>query len=667
MPSNKKLLQAAAGSAGGDNLYVEDVFSTYLYTGNGTGQTITNDIDLSGEGGLVWMKDRTTGSASVGWNTLVDTERGGANQIWSNSTNGQVNLPSRALTFNSNGFSVSADIYHTNRSGDDFASWSFRKAEKFFDVVTYTGTGVDPMSVPHNLGVTPGCVIIKRTDTTADWQVMFPGLIADGYGGTGRMRLNTTAAYAATGWTSIADSTHITIPTNLAEINASGGTYVAYLFASDAGGFGDDDESIIKCGSYTGNGGSQEINLGFEPQFLIIKNASSSSNWMIMDNMRGLGTTFDRGYGTEAVNAQLRANTSGAESNSSAAVAITSTGFETFNGNGEVNGNGNTLIYIAIRRPMKAPESGTEVFKGVTRTGNASNFSVDSFGFAGDLMISSIRNTAGYGSYFFQRLLGSQYLRPYGSNAEASGATSLSSWDMEGFSGLGNGGLTNDNNVTYVYNMFKRATGFFDVVAYSGTGSAHAEDHNLGVAPEMMIIKPRNLSYQWSVWHKDIASTSPYYEIVLNSSNAQTDADDTNSPFAGVPTSTGIPLPSGTASASNRSGYNYIAYLFATLDGVSKVGSYTGTGSNVNVDCGFSAGARFILIKRTDSTGDWYVWDSERGIVAGNDPYLLLNSTAAEVTNTDYIDPLNAGFTVTSSAPAGLNASGGTYIFLAIS
>jgi hypothetical protein len=76
----------------------------------------------------------------------------------------------------------------------------------------------------------------------------------------------------------------------------------------------------------------------------------------------------------------------------------------------------------------------------------------------------------------------------------------------------------------------------------------------------------------------------------------------------------------------------YIAYLFATLAGVSKVGSYTGTGADLNVDCGFSAGARFILIKRTDSTGDWYVYDSLRGIVAGNDPYLLLNSTAAEVT-----------------------------------
>ena len=120
------------------------------------------------------------------------------------------------------------------------------------------------------------------------------------------------------------------------------------------------------------------------------------------------------------------------------------------------------------------------------------------------------------------------------------------------------------------------------------------------------------------------------------------------------------------SSAANASGETYIAYLFATLAGVSKVGSYTGTGADLNVDCGFSSGSRFILIKRTDSTGDWYVWDSLRGITAGNDPYLLLNSTAAEVTSTDYIDPLSSGFTVTSSAPAALNASGGSYIFLAI-
>jgi len=117
---------------------------------------------------------------------------------------------------------------------------------------------------------------------------------------------------------------------------------------------------------------------------------------------------------------------------------------------------------------------------------------------------------------------------------------------------------------------------------------------------------------------------------------------------------------------ANTSNNNHIAYLFATVPGISKVGSYTGTGSNVDVNCGFTSGARFVLVKRTDSTGDWYVWDSARGIVAGNDPYVLLNSNAAQVTSTDYIDPLSSGFTITSSAPAALNASGGNYLFLAI-
>jgi len=117
---------------------------------------------------------------------------------------------------------------------------------------------------------------------------------------------------------------------------------------------------------------------------------------------------------------------------------------------------------------------------------------------------------------------------------------------------------------------------------------------------------------------------------------------------------------------NHSSGYHYIAYLFASADGISKIGSYTGTGNDLNVDCGFSSGARFVLVKRTDSSGDWYLWNSTRGIVAGDDPYVLLSSSADEVTNTDYIDPLSSGFTITSSAPAALNASSGTYLFYAI-
>ena len=115
----------------------------------------------------------------------------------------------------------------------------------------------------------------------------------------------------------------------------------------------------------------------------------------------------------------------------------------------------------------------------------------------------------------------------------------------------------------------------------------------------------------------------------------------------------------------NYSGSTYVAYLFATCAGVSKVGSYTGTGTTLQIDCGFTSGARFVLIKRS-GTGDWYVWDSARGIVSGNDPYLLLNSTAAETTGTDYIDTYSAGFEISSTAPAAINANGGTYIYLAI-
>ena len=123
----------------------------------------------------------------------------------------------------------------------------------------------------------------------------------------------------------------------------------------------------------------------------------------------------------------------------------------------------------------------------------------------------------------------------------------------------------------------------------------------------------------------------------------------------------------GTDNATNGNTYNYIAYLFASLDGISKVGSYSGTGNNLSVNCGFAAGARFVLIKRTDSSGDWWLFDTTRGIVSsGNDPALRLNLTNAEVTSTDYLEPNSNGFTVTSTAGAGLNANGGTYLYLAI-
>jgi hypothetical protein len=211
--------------------------------------------------------------------------------------------------------------------------------------------------------------------------------------------------------------------------------------------------------------------------------------------------------------------------------------------------------------------------------------------------------------------------------------------------------------------LFQRAPGFFDEVCYTGTGSYPLViNHNLGAMPELIIFKTRNTTDYWWTYAKPIIQPQPFWYqnyIALNSTAAR--AGDITS-FTAEPTSTSI-----TASAY-FSGYaiNYVVYLFATVAGVSKVGSYTGTGALQTVDCGFTTGARFILIKRTDSTGDWYVWDSARGISSGNDPYFLLNTTGAEVTSTNYVDTDATGFKVTAAAPAALNASGGTYIFLAI-
>jgi hypothetical protein len=199
----------------------------------------------------------------------------------------------------------------------------------------------------------------------------------------------------------------------------------------------------------------------------------------------------------------------------------------------------------------------------------------------------------------------------------------------------------------------------FDEVCYIGTGSARTVAHNLTVAPELIIVKVRSAADDWAVYSSAIANTE---FLLLDTVSAK----QTNVNFWNSTSPTSSVFTVGTRGEVNGSAKTYVAYLFATCAGVSKVGSYTGTATTKQIDCGFTGGARFVLIKKTSGTGSWYVWDSSRGIVSGNDPYLLLNSTAAEVTNTDYIDTYSAGFEISSTAPSEINESGGSFIFLAI-
>jgi len=359
-------LQATSGAASYDAFgggvpvvpaYIEEVFSTYLYTGNGTTQTITNGIDLSTKGGLVWIKDRVATPPHL----LIDTIRGGNKFVSSNTTTAQTTT-SIISAFNTTGFSLTADtvVGDWNWSGDNYASWTFRKQPKFFDIVTYTGNATN-RRISHSLGSTPGFIIVKCTSTARNWYAWHRSLTptTEAY-----MILNGTSS-VTTGdtnfWgTSAPTSTDFGVGGAYSGVNANGDTYVAYLFAHDAGGFGlTGTDNVISCGTFTTNGsGVGTVTLGYEPQWVLWKRSSGVGDWFLVDNMRGMTTPGTFG------GAALRPNLSDAELTGADYTQPTATGFIAN------SSSSSDFIYISIRRgPMKVPTSGTSVFKPVLYTG----------------------------------------------------------------------------------------------------------------------------------------------------------------------------------------------------------------------------------------------------------------------------------------------------------
>ena len=247
-----------------------------------------------------------------------------------------------------------------------------------------------------------------------------------------------------------------------------------------------------------------------------------------------------------------------------------------------------------------------------------------------------------------------------GSEVTRGSGEAFNSFNSDGFtiSGDSAGDNLNSNGTAYISWTFRKASKLFDFVTYTGDDvNGRTVSHNLGVAPEMMIIKGRTVATAYRVYHSALGAGKS-----LNLSDNSAESGNVYYLNNTAPTSTLITLGQDDSTNGGAStAYNYVAYLFATVAGVSKVGSFSHTnGSSTDVDCGFSSGSAFILVKRTDSTSDWYVWDNARGIVSGNDGYVILNSSTAENTSNDYVDPLDSGFQITSSFTTG------SYIFYAI-
>ena len=641
--------------------FIEDVFSTWLYTGNGSTQTITNGIDLAGKGGLVWIKGRNVASSQ---HLLFDTNRGPFKPILSNASLSEQNYAPDSLTaFTATGFSLTGTSDWWNQNASTYASWTFREQPRFFDIVTYTGNGAASRSIAHSLGSAPGCVMVKRTDATGNWKVAFT---IDGALLVGPLCLNSAEGESGTlsiqgGYINNANATTFTLVSNagsVAEVNASGGTYVAYIFANDAGGFGATGaDNVISCWYYEGNGSTAGpvVTLGYEPQWLLIKRVlGGTGDWNLIDNMRG--------FVVGGTDAELNPNLTNAETTGTF-VTPTATGFQLNTTDAGYNGNGSLYVYIAIRRgPMRTPTSGTQVFGLNARTGTGANATVTG-GQTDDAVMIKNRGAAVI-ALLSSRLTGTGRLLTANATAEVAVDTTVlqtNPWDvMDGVKVGTTSSSTNASGNTFINYLFRRAPSFFDVVCYTGNGVNRTIAHNLGSVPELMIVKGRSDATAWQVYSSALANTE---YLVFNTTAAKTTGVtrwNSTTPTASV-------FSIGNGIEVNTSAATYIAYLFASAPGVSKVGSYTGTGATQIINCGFAAGARFVLIKRTDDIGDWYVWDSARGIVAGNDPYWRINNAAAEVTNTDWVDTAASGFELSNAGGNLVNVNGGSYIFLSVS
>jgi len=396
----------------------------------------------------------------------------------------------------------------------------------------------------------------------------------------------------------------------------------------------EEDQNIITCGAYTGNGSGSagpEVYLGWEPQWLLLKNATSSSeNWFLYDSMRGI--KFD---GTDN---QLLPNRDGQE-NAANQVDLTPTGFDITTSDGSVNGNNQRIIYMAIRKPdgytAKPAEAGTDVF--AMDTGNSSSItpSLDS-GFPVDGGL--IKNPNGVSSWFLSsRLMDGKYLITDTNAAIASGTN-----------------VTYDSNTGFSKNqtsneqgwMWKRHAGF-DVVATHG-GTSKIVPHSLGKIPEMYWVKDISATENWAVYHHGLnQGTNPERRYQNLNTNGGMSGEDQNAWNYFAPTSTHISF--GSMTQTGGSGHGYLVFLFSSVNGISKVGHYSGYNGNQTITLGFQP--RLFICKSSAGGGgnSWAVYDSTRGISGTNTSVAYLNEQSTE----------SQGFFINDVSSTGITLRGG--------
>ena len=323
-----------------------DYFNTKLYTGNATDNTAITGVGF--QPGLVWIKTR----GSVKNHAIFDIIRDGHTYYIQSNTNAGEGADVTSLkSMDSDGFTlgVGSTLAVTNQSGIEMASWNWKangagvsntdgsitstvsvNTTSGFSIVKYTGTGAGA-TVGHGLGVKPDMIFSKPYSIAGDWNVY-----NDSFASQERIKLNSTAASNINSgiFSSLPTASIVNIGTS-GDINTAAAAHLFYCFNSVQG--------YSKFGSYTGNGNADGtfVYTGFKPAFVIMKNASQSGKWLMMDNKRPTS-------GGNPNNARLFADVVNAESTASNMIDLLSNGFKLRTSDTDHNASGDINIYMAF-------------------------------------------------------------------------------------------------------------------------------------------------------------------------------------------------------------------------------------------------------------------------------------------------------------------------------
>jgi len=316
-------------------------------------------------------------------------------------------------------------------------------------------------------------------------------------------------------------------------------------------------------------------------------------------------------------------------------------------------------------------------------TWTATTSAISNLGFSPDWVWIKSTDSAN-GHILFDTIRGAnERLSSASSAAESTRTDELMSFDSNGYT-LGSSGNTNDTNpfnASYVgwswrgsdssavsntdgsitSTVSANTTSGFSIVSYTGTGSNATVGHGLGVAPSWIVIKGRNQTEDWTTYHISTGNTK---NVILNS----TAVPDTSTTYWQDTSPTSSVFYLGSSTRPNTSGGTYIAYCFAEKKGFSKFGSYTGNGNSDGTFIYTGFKPAFVIMKRTDTTGNWLLFDNNRSSSGGSNliqQYLYPNLNDAEDSDaTRGIDFLSNGFKQRNDFSA-INASGGSYIYMA--